>query len=63
MIKTYGVYATMFSITSEVAEFKNKEDAGKAKGYLQRKYGVRCKVIEEGIFESYDEFLKKEGEG
>ena len=58
MIKTYGLYSDELGITVEIVEFTNKEDAEKAKDYLEKKYGGKYIVNEESVFESFEEFLK-----
>lgn len=61
-MKTWGIWTGIFGMNIEVAEFKNKEDAEKAKEYLEKKYGGRYRVLQEKVYESYDEFLKDSNE-
>jgi len=57
-MKTWGIYAWEFGVRHEIAEFKNKEDAERALKYLRENFGGKYEVIQERVFESFEEFVK-----
>ena len=62
MLTTYGIYAEMFGVEREIAEFTNEEDAKKAIEFLEKKYGGKYRIVEEVVFEKFEEFVIKEME-
>ena len=52
----YVLKAKAFGVVHDIAEFTKKEDAERAKEYLQKKYGGDLIIVKDITFTSFEEF-------